>query len=312
MSVSPPGSAGPAGWLMRQPYLILTLAALFAGGNVVAGKLAVGHVDPATLMILRWGGALPALVPFAIAPLRRDWPTIRSHWLLYLFYGTVGFASFTVLVYIASYMTSGVNIALEQVAINILVMLLNFALFRTRVRGLQFVGVLLTILGVAVTATHGDLSRILALDINLGDGLILIACLAYAIYAVTLRYRPKTELVSFLTAAFSGAFIASLVYQLVASGGPSVFLARLPDVTLQGWLVAAYAAVLPSIVTQLFYARGFDLIGSNRASLFVNLTPLFGALGSVLLLGERLELAHLVAAALIAAGIVLAEWSARR
>ena len=35
--------------------------------------------------------------------------------------------------------------------------------------------------------------------------------------------------------------------------------------------------VLPSIISQMFYVRGVELIGPNRASLFINLIPLFGA-----------------------------------
>jgi drug/metabolite transporter (DMT)-like permease len=62
----------------------------------------------------------------------------------------------------------------------------------------------------------------------------------------------------------------------------------------------------------MFYVRGVELIGANRASLFINLIPLFGALGSVLILGETLEGFHIVAGCLVIIGIVLAEWSARR
>jgi drug/metabolite transporter (DMT)-like permease len=42
------------------------------------------------------------------------------------------------------------------------------------------------------------------------------------------------------------------------------------------------------------------------------LIPLFGAVGSVLILGEKLETYHFIAAGLVIAGIVMAEWSARR
>ena len=120
--------------LMGRPYLLLVLCNLFWGGNVVAGKAAVGQIDPYALMVLRWAGALILLLPFAIEPLRRDWPTIRAKWWLYLFYGAVGYATFNVLVYIAAHYTSGVNNAIDQVTINIFVMLFNFILYRTRVR----------------------------------------------------------------------------------------------------------------------------------------------------------------------------------
>lgn len=298
--------------LMHRPYLVLVLTTLFWGGNVVAGKLAVGHIDPHALMILRWSGALLAVLPFAMTPLKRDWPAIKGNWPLLLFYGAIGYATFNVLVYMAAYLTSGVNIAIEQVAVNVFVMLLNFAVFRTHVRALQLLGVLLTILGVAVTATHGDLGRILTLDVNLGDALVLFACFAYAVYSLTLRYRPVTNWLSFLVVTFVGAIIASFLFQFLIGGGPAALPNAFQAITWQGWLIALYTVFFPSVISQMLYVRGVELIGPNRASLFINLIPFFGTVGSVIVLGERLENSHLIAAALIVIGIVLAEWSARR
>ena len=206
---------------MDRPYLILVLTTLFWGGNVVAGKLAVGHIDPHSLMILRWTGALLLVLPFAIGPLKRDWPVIRAKWWLYLFYGAVGYATFNVFVYVASYYTSGVNIALEQVAVNIFVILFNFMLFRTRVKALQLLGVVITIVGVAVIATHGDLGRILKLEVNLGDLFVILASVAYAVYSIALRWRPQTHWLSFLSATFVGAILASFAYQAGMGSGPS-------------------------------------------------------------------------------------------
>lgn len=308
---SAPRGRAWAGFFSR-PYLILTLTSLFWGGNVVAGKLAVGHIDPNALMILRWTGALLVILPFAIPRLRKDWPVLRRHWWLYIFYGAAGYATFNVFVYFAAHHTSGVNGSLEQVSVNIFVLLLNFALFRMRVSAFELVGVVITILGVAVIATHGELGRIIALEVNIGDAMVVFACFAYAIYSVCLRWRPKTHWLSFLAATFTGAILASFVYQSALGEGITHLPAALHAIDLQGWLVVAYTLLFPSIVSQLFYVRGVELIGSNRASLFVNLIPLFGTIGSVVVLGETLEPFHVVAALLIAAGIVLAEWSARR
>jgi drug/metabolite transporter (DMT)-like permease len=312
MSEPSPTRTGAFGALMSRPYVLLILCNLFWGGNVVAGKAAVGNIDPYALMVLRWAGAALLVLPFAIEPLRRDWPTIRAKWWLYLFYGAVGYATFNALCYVAAYYTSGFNIGLDQVTINIFVMLLSFILFRTRVRPLQLVGVAITIAGVALTASHGDLTRILALDINFGDLLVIVASLAYAIYSIALRWRPQTDWRSFLFATFIGATLASLVFAATAGGGVAYVASTVPTITPLGWIIAAYTMVLPSIVSQMFYVRGVELIGPNRASLFINLIPLFGAAGSVLVLGETLETFHFIAAGLVIAGIVLAEWSARR
>src|SRR5690606_4208827 len=127
-----------------------------------------------------------------------------------------------------------------------------------------------------------------------------------------LRFRPKLEWMSFLVATFLGAAIGAIGFQLGLGGGIGAFAAELPTITPYGWLIVLYVVTLPSIVAQLFYARGVQLIGANRASLFINLIPVFGTVGSVLVLGEHLESFHLIAGALIIAGIVLAEWAARR
>lgn len=297
---------------LRTAYAILTLTTLFWGGNVVAGKLAVGQIEPNTLMILRWTGALLVVLPFAIAPIRRNWAEIRRRWWLFLFYGAVGFATFNVLVYIAAYHTSGVNAAIEQVTINIFVMLFNFLLFRTRVAGLQLAGVALTILGVAVTASHGDLGRLLALEVNVGDLLVILASLAYAVYSIALRWKPQTHWMSFFAAAVVGAILASIFYQEVLGGGIGAFFIQLPQITPLGWIIVAYTVLFPSVISQVLYVRGVEMVGSNRASLFINLIPIFGTIGSVLVLGERLESFHLVAATLVITGIVLAELAVRR
>ena len=310
--MSQPTATRSLSGLLGQPYLLLTLCSLFWGGNAVAGKAAVGNIDPYVLILFRWTGALLLLLPFAIRPLQRDWPTIRAKWWLYLFYGAVGYATFNVLIYVAAYFTSGINNALDQVSINIFVMALNFALFRTGVRPLQLLGVILSIAGVALTATHGDLSRILSLSINFGDLLVIIASFGYALYSIALRWRPKTHWLSFLAASFFGAVLASIVFEFTLAGGVPHLIATVPSITPLGWLIVLYTMTFPSLVSQMFYVRGVEAIGANRASLFINLIPLFGAIGAVLILGEQLQPFHFVAGALITAGIVLAEWSARR
>jgi len=298
--------------VMSRPYLILVVCNIFWGGNTVAGKMAVGHIDAYSLTILRWLGALIIVLPFAIRPLRRDWPVIRTRWWLYLFYGAVGFTSFNMLMYLAAYFTSGVNASLEQVAVNIFVIVLNFALFRLKVKPLQLVGVAVTIAGVALIATHGDLARILKLDVNLGDLLVILACFIYAAYSIALRWRPQTNWLSFMVATFIGAILAAFAYQASVGPGPAAFVSGLANIDVEGWLIVAYAILFPSVISQMLYVRGVELIGSNRASLFVNLIPLFGTIGSVIVLGEALQGFHILATLLVAAGIVLAEWSARK
>ena len=80
----------------------------------------------------------------------------------------------------------------------------------------------------------------------------------------------------------------------------------------QGWAIIAYTAIFPSILAQIFYIRGVELIGANRAGLFINLVPIFGTLLSIIILGEEFHAYHAVAMALVLGGIWLAEASGRK
>jgi drug/metabolite transporter (DMT)-like permease len=60
------------------------------------------------------------------------------------------------------------------------------------------------------------------------------------------------------------------------------------------------------------YIRGNELIGGNRAALFINLVPIFGTLLSVVLIGESFQSYHAIALVLVLGGIWLAEHSSRR
>src|SRR5688500_17216527 len=115
MSQANPTRNSALGALMSRPYVLLILCNLFWGGNVVAGKAAVGNIDPYALMVVRWAGAALLVLPFALEPLRRDWPTIRAKWWLYLFYGGVGYATFNALCYVAAYYTTGFKIGRAHV-----------------------------------------------------------------------------------------------------------------------------------------------------------------------------------------------------
>lgn len=286
----------------RLAYILLVLTTLFWGGNSVAGKMAVGEISPMLLTLARWVIAALLLAPFALTELRNDWPVIRKHWPLLVFYGAVGFTLFNVLLYAALTKTSAVNASIMQAAIPASVYLLNFAIFRIRVTRWQIIGFLVTLAGVAVVSTHGQIARLAALDLNGGDAMVLAAVVIYALYTICLRFKPLMDWKSLITILAVIAALSSLpfVWWEWKSGAMIV-----PTGT--GLWVALYAGIFPSIVSQIFYIRGVELIGANRAGIFTNLIPIFGTALAVLILAEPLEGFHVVALLLVIAGIWLAE-----
>ena len=297
--------------LLDQPYLLLVAAPLFWGGNVVAAKLVVGEIDPVLLLACRCVLATIVIMPFAWRHLRRDWDTVRRTWPILMAYGVVGYALFNAFLYIGLTTTTAVNSAIEQASLPMLILGANFLVFRVRARMIQIIGVILAIAGVILTATHGDPARLLTMDINVGDGFVILACLSYTAYTLGLRLRPQVHLMTFMAVSFAGAAITAVILLALLGGGLGQ-VATLADASPAVWVVIAYVAVFPSMFSQVAYARGVELVGANRAAPSHNLIPVFGTLGSVIILGESLELYHFLAAAIIISGIVLAEWAARR
>ncbi|VAW23716.1 Permease of the drug/metabolite transporter (DMT) superfamily [hydrothermal vent metagenome] len=310
VSSHPPGQ-GFFALLFSRPYLLLVLAPMFWGGNIVSGKLAVGNVDPFVLVVGRWAGAILIIVPLAWPHLSRDWKKIRPSLPLLALFGIFGFTGFNVLMYNSSLYTSAINGSIEQALIPVMVLLGNFLIFAVRPKLLQVLGLVLTIVGVILVATHGEPGRILALDVNIGDAMVLLACFFYASYSLALRFRPDVHWLSFLAVTSLFALVAAVLAQGFIGGGMARFFSLLPQITSRGWLIIIYVMSFPSILAQLFYARGVEIVGPNRASIFINLLPVFGTLLSVIIVGESFQLYHAAASVLVILGIILSEYSIR-
>ncbi|MGI9492406.1 MAG: EamA family transporter, partial [Geminicoccaceae bacterium] len=68
-----------------------------------------------------------------------------------------------------------------------------------RVRWVQIAGYSVTLVGVLVAASRGDLQQLANLDINRGDLIMVLAGLVYATYSSVLNAKPALHWLSFLT-----------------------------------------------------------------------------------------------------------------
>lgn len=293
----------PSRGLFSNATFLLVLTTMFWGGNAVAGKFAVGEVSPLMLTAIRWLIASVILLIVAHRHIVRDWPVIRQR-LPYLFLlGAFGFAIFNAALYTSLKYTTAINVTIFQAAMPMIIFALNFMVFRTRIHWAQALGYAVTLLGVLLTASRGDISLLADLALNRGDVMILIGTFIYACYSVALRSRPNIHWLSFITVLVCAAAMTSAVVAVTEILDGSVIWPR----SVTAWSVIVYTVVFPSLISQVLFARGVELIGSNRAGLFMNLVPIFGSILAVLLLGETFQLYHGLALALVIGGIAIAQ-----
>ncbi|WP_134495999.1 DMT family transporter [Microvirga pakistanensis] len=288
--------------LWGQAYLLLILTTLMWGGNAIAGRLAVGEVSPMLLTCIRWIIVVAILGPLVGRQVVSEWAKIRPRWLYTILMGASGFTAFNALFYAAAYHTSAVNLTIFQGAIPVLVLIGTILFFGARVIPLQVLGMIVTILGVVLVSVKADWEVLKTLSLNIGDVWMLVACVFYAGYTLGLRRRPPVSGLVFFAALAGVAFLTSLppLAVEIAQGA-----AQWP--TGKGWLILLYIGLFPSLLSQIFFIRGVELIGPARAGLFVNLVPVFGALLAVLLLGEPFAFYHALGLFLVLGGIWLAE-----
>lgn len=288
-------------------YFLLVLAPFLWGGNAVAGRMATEDWQPFTLTSLRWLFAMLLLTPFAIRPLKHDWPVVKKNALVLFCLGAFGMACFNLTMYLALNFTTAINVSIEQAAMPAMIMLANFFFLSQRVRAFQILGLVLTLLGVLVTTTAGEPGRFFSEGLNKGDAIMLLACVFYAAYTFGLRWKPQIHWMSFMWMIALSAFIMTIPF---ASWELSKGQFEMPSV--KGFLVMIYVIIFPTILSQLSWARGVELLGSNRAGLFINLVPIFGSIMAVLILSESFEWYHFAGLAMVLVGIGLSERSAKR
>lgn len=291
----------------RTAYALLALTTLFWAGNSIAGKLAVGHVSPMVLVTVRWAAVTAALFLLNRRQVAADWAVIRPRLFYLLFLGGLGFTVFSIALYYALIYTTAINASILQGGMPLFVFAASFALFGSRIRIEQAIGFVLSFIGVVVIALRGDFVNLITLNINFGDALMLVAIIAYGIYTAALRTKPIVHWTSLMIMLCLGATLTALPFlALEMAAGATI----LPEP--RGWLIIGFIVLFPSLLGQAFYIRAVELIGSNRAGLFINLLPLWGALLAVTIVGEEFHIYHAVSLVMILAGIGLAEYGGRK
>ncbi len=293
--------------LWGNAYLLLTLTTLMWGGNAVASRLAVGEISPMALTSLRWIFVCTVMPWLVRHQIKQHWPALKARWLFISVMGSMGFTVFNAMMYLAAYSTTAINIGILQGSIPIFVLIGAFLAFRTPIGMVQALGVLVTLLGVAVVASRGDYHVLTQLAFVPGDLWMMAACFLYAGYTVAIRVRPAVPGLVFFTALAIVACLASLPLLALEVATGNVLWP-----TVKGWLILLFVSIGPSIFAQLFFMRAVELIGPGRAGVFVNLVPIFAPILAVFILGEQLALYHGLALVLVLGGIFIAERLGKR
>lgn len=285
--------------------LLLTLAPLMWAGNAIVGRAVHAMVPPITLNFFRWAIAMLILLPLASWIFRRHSP-LWANWRRFALLGLLGVGLYNALQYLALQTSSPINVTLVAASMPIWMLLIGTLFFGVKVSGQQAIGALMSIAGVLLVLSRGELRQLLALRLVAGDIFMILAAIVWSFYSwlLTLPKDPQE-----IRRDWAGFMLAQVAFGVVWSG---VFAAGEWSVGVHhidwGWPLAAallFVAIGPAIIALRCWGLGVQRVGPTVAGFFSNLTPLFAALMSSAFLGEVPHLYHGIAFALIVGGIVV-------
>lgn len=194
--------------------------------------------------------------------------------------------------------TSASQAAILMAAVPIFVIVLNAFTLREHNTGRQWAGVAVSFLGIVALVSFGDAT---GGGTIMGDLLLLVACVAAALYAIMARRLLVRRSPLFVT-AFQNLFGALFMLPLALV---ELSLAGLRRPTWGTLGALAYLTVFCSVAGYWLLNYALSHVEASKASVFLNLIPVVGVAGAHLLLGERFALPQLVASGVVILGVWL-------
>ncbi|MEO8838725.1 MAG: DMT family transporter [Herbaspirillum sp.] len=285
---------------MQLKYIAFTLLAILIwSGNTVVSKMAASVIEPAVISFYRWLLAALVLTPFLLRPVWQNRATIRPHFFKLLLLSLLGMVLYQSLGYFAAEATSATNMGIIVSLMPLLTLLLAGLLLGESTSVGTLFGGLLSLGGLLVLISEGEPARLLTHGVGYGDALMLMATLAYSCYGVFL-HKWTMPIPTWQMLYVQVCLAVVLLF-------PGYWLAPSSPISVTNFPLVLYAGVAASVIFPYLWMEGISGLGAARASMYINLMPVFTALIAILLLSEKLHTYHLIGGGVTLIGVILAQ-----
>ena len=288
-------------------YGALLVHTLVSAGNYLFAKRALMEIPALPLGLLRFAGAAVLLLILLrrVRPPGQRLPP-RGEWKKLLFLSFIGVPVNQGFFLFGLQLSTAAHAALLYTLTPLFVLLLAQALIgespgrrTTAGTALALGGTIYVLLQRGVGASREPLA---------GDLLLLVAVVAWAVYTAEGRAMVGRA-GAFPTIAWT--IIAGTVLYLPLGLGALMVPTYRTDIahaSREAWWGVAYLIVMTSVVAYLLWYWALTHLAAVRVAIFTNLQPVATALMAQLFLGEHITVGFYVAAAVVMAGVLLAQW----
>ena len=278
-------------------WILLILCNLFWAGNYVIGKYVVAEIAPIFITFSRWLMASFLLLGIAHFFEKPKWRVVIKEWPILLILAVLGIVGYNTVLYSALNYTSSTNASLVNALNPGVIVIFSTIFLKEKISKLQLTGIFVSLLGVVVILTGGNIGQILKMEYNKGDLLMLVAIVMWALYSILGKRLKK---VPPITATALSALISTIIMAPFAVS-QGVDLRELSSLAINGIL---YITIFPSVLSFIFWNLAIKEIGANQTGIFLNLIPVFTAIISTIL-GNNITMVQLSGGALVFIGVYL-------
>ena len=285
--------------------LLVILSTFFWGTNFNAGSIVVSSVSPLTAASERFIIATLAIFVFMIIKDKGNINAFKLNWKPLILLGLCGITGFNLAFFIGLQTTSALNGALIMATSPVTTILISSITEKHRVSLPQTVGMLISLIGVILVISHGDINNIFKLHFTRGDLIILLGNLAWATYTVGCR-RFISDSTPLQTTAFTMLFGTMGI--VVFSFYQSDLIKEIEEISTYNQIILIYMGLVGSVLAYLFWNVGIKELGAANTSLFFNFVPVFTLL-LAFIMGTIPNLLQLAGALLVISGVIYATGS---
>ena len=146
-----------------------------------------------------------------------------------------------------------------------------------------------------------NFQKITSLNFNKGDLWMLVCVFTWAIYSTLLK-KHKFKFSQFtliqLMVSFGIIFLIPQFFYEKSIGLEVNFNKAF-------FVILFYVVIFPALAAYYCWQKGVEIVGPNRATMFIQLMPLFSAVMAIIIFNEKFEIYHFGGAAFILTGIYL-------
>ena len=283
-------------------YILLICTTLIWSVNFIIGKFAyLFEVPPLSLNFLRWSLVWILLFPFTYKEILLNIQLIRKNLLYLTILAITSVSAFNSLVYLALNYTQAIDTILMISIIPVFVLFLSSILGVEKFSIFQLLGLIVSFVGVLVIFSNADLNKILNLNFNIGNAWMLLAVFCWALYSSLLKKKKLPFSTLGLVQILASIGLIFLIPQFI---GEQMYGKEI-KFNKAFFLILSFVTLFASIGAYYSWNKAIELIGPNRASIFLHLMPVFGIILAIALLKERFQMYHFIGATFIVTGIYL-------